>query len=223
MKRWRNLILDLDGTLIDSSDGVVAAVNYSLQQMGEPPQPADRIKAYIGYPLSAMYPAFTDKPVAQLYAHFQAKAAKTVISSTVALPGADEVLRELHRDGYRLAIATTKIKRHLDGILAALGWSSLVVVGVGGDEVPRVKPDPMIMYEVLRRIPAPADETMVVGDTENDILAARAVPMAATGVFSPYGGQDRLRASDPDYLIEHISDLPALLERLNGDGAGGRA
>ena len=88
----KNLIFDLDGTLIDSSDGVVQAVNYSLRQMGEAEQPADVIKKYIGYPLSTMYPDFTDAPMRELYAHFQVKAAETVVSSTIVLPGVEEMV-----------------------------------------------------------------------------------------------------------------------------------
>ena len=90
------LLFDLDGTLIDSSDGVVEAVNYSLVQMGEPEQPAERIKTYIGYPLSTMYPDFIDAPIDELYSHFQVKAAKSVVNSTSLLPGVQPLLNRLY-------------------------------------------------------------------------------------------------------------------------------
>lgn len=218
MSRIKNLIFDLDGTLIDSSDGVVEAVNYSLEQMGEKPRPAEIIKAYIGYPLSTMYPDFTDKPLDQLYAHFQKRAAETVIASTRALPEVEETIRDLHDKGYRLAIATTKIKRHLHGILDLLGWQDLFVAGVGGDEVERVKPDPMAFQVTLERMKADGDVTLVIGDTENDVLAAKAVPLRVVAVRSPYGSDARLRAAQPDHFLESIAELPGLLTHLNGDG-----
>ncbi|HOP08162.1 MAG TPA: HAD family hydrolase [candidate division Zixibacteria bacterium] len=216
MNRIENVVFDLDGTLIDSSEGVVAAVNYSLEQMGEPHQSPELIKAYIGYPLSAMYPNFTDKPLDELYRHFQVKAAETVISSTVALPGVEKAIRLLYEQGYRLAIATTKVKRHLDGILSLLNWQDFFVVGVGGDEVDRVKPDPEAFQLTLTRMKADPRTTLVVGDTENDVLAAKAVPLPVAAIRSPYGDDIRLRATDPDYFLDHISELPDLIARLNG-------
>ncbi|NOY89065.1 MAG: HAD hydrolase-like protein, partial [FCB group bacterium] len=65
------LIFDLDGTLIDSSEGVVEAVNYSLRQVDEKERPSDEIKAFIGYPLKTMYTHFTQVPFEKLYPYFQ--------------------------------------------------------------------------------------------------------------------------------------------------------
>jgi HAD superfamily hydrolase (TIGR01509 family) len=211
LKAIRYLIFDLDGTLIDSSDGVVDAVNYSLRRMGADEQPPDRIKSYIGYPLSQMYPVFTDAPVAELYAHFRVRAADTVVASSVALEGVDQTLRELRRSGYQMAVASTKVREHIEGIVAKLGWGDHFRILIGGDEVDRVKPDPEMFRVALTRLSATAGESLVVGDTINDILAARAVPMKAVAVNSPYGGREQLQASEPDHFIERITDLPALL------------
>lgn len=208
---YKYLIFDLDGTLIDSSDGVVEAVNYSLTQMGEPPQPATVIKPYIGFPLAQMYPNFTDAPYEELYAHFTVRAAETVVASTNALPHVDTVLQQLRESGLRMAVATTKIKRHVDGIVDKLGWRDYFSVFVGGDEAVRFKPDPAIFKIALERLKADAADTMVIGDTINDVLAAKAVPMTVTAVASPYGRSDELMASEPDHFIEDIRQLPELL------------
>ncbi|HUV31562.1 MAG TPA: HAD family hydrolase [Acidobacteriota bacterium] len=207
----RNLIFDLDGTLVDSSDGVVEAVNYSLRCAGAPERPPDVIKAYIGYPLEEMYRDFTDLPVGELREHFRIKAARTVVPSATALQGADSVLRTLHAAGYRMAVATTKIRQHVDGILAKLGWDALVSVSVSGNEVKRVKPDPEPFRLALQGLAGTPEDTLAVGDTINDVLAARAVPMQVVAVSSPYGGREKLKASKPDFFIESIAELPALL------------
>ncbi|UCD63525.1 MAG: HAD family hydrolase [Candidatus Zixiibacteriota bacterium] len=209
-----NLIFDLDGTLIDSSEGVVEAVNYSLRRIGEPEQPPERIKAFIGYPLSQMYPTFTSAPVKELYRHFQEKASETVVSSTVVLPGVAEMLHFLHDQGYRLGIATTKIKNHVHGIIEKFQWHRLIAAYCGGDEVRRVKPDPEILLLALRRMGVGADNSMAVGDTINDVLAARAVPMTVTGVASLYGGRQKLLEARPDFFIESLPELPSVLNGL---------
>ena len=215
MKLFSSIIFDLDGTLIDSSDGVVDAVNYSLREFGEMEQPAERIKRYIGYPLSQMYREFTDAPADGLYRHFRSRAAQTVVSSTVMLDGVDEVLKELRRTGYRLAIATTKIRSHVDGIVAKFGWGALFGALVGGDEVERVKPAPDAFVLALNRLKAGRQETVVVGDTINDVEAARAVPMTVIAVNSLYGGSDEVRAAGPDSFVESISELPEVLRSLS--------
>jgi HAD superfamily hydrolase (TIGR01509 family) len=217
---YRFIIFDLDGTLIDSSEGVVQAINYSLEQMGEPPQSPETIKPYIGYPLETMYPDFTDAPYDELYAHFTVKAAQTVVASTCALPYTDEVLQQLAANGRTLAVATTKIKKHVDGIVDKLGWRDYFSAAVGGDEAPRFKPDPAIFHLALERLQARPEEAMVVGDTINDVHAARAVPMAVTAVASPYGHRDELLASQPDHFIEDIRQLPEVLRSVEHGAAG---
>ena len=211
----KNLIFDLDGTLIDSSPGVVEAVNYSLRQMGQPEQEPEVIKTFIGYPLEKMYPQFTDAPLEELYAHFRAKAAETIVSSTEILPGVTQTLRRLEERGYRMAIATTKIKANVNGILEKLGWQKIFHVATAGDEVEKVKPDPAIFRLTLERLNAESHETMVVGDTVNDVLAARAVPMKVVAVASPYGGRRRVAAVGPDFFIESITELEDLLDNHN--------
>jgi len=214
LKPFPYLIFDLDGTLIDSSDGVVEAVNYSLRMVRAPEQPPERIKRFIGFPLSIMYPHFTDVPVAELHRHFKVRAAETMVASAVSLDGVDGTLRDLRGLGRGMAVATTKIRRHVDGILDKFGWRTLFDAVVGGDEVEHVKPAPDALRLVLQRLGADPRDALVVGDTINDIEAARAVPMKAIAVESPYGGRAEVEASRPDYAIKSVADLPALLEQI---------
>lgn len=215
MSKFKNLIFDLDGTLIDSSDGVVAAVNYSLKMMGEPEQPPEIIKTYIGYPLSQMYPNFTDKPLKELYHHFQIKAAKTVVSSTYLLPGVNETLDILQKQNYKMAIATTKIRNHVLGIAEMFDWNEKFDAYVGGDEVKQVKPAPDAFLEAMKRLKVNAEDSIVIGDTVNDIFAAQAISLKVIAVESPYGGQEKIRAAKPDYYLKTITGLPELLGKLS--------
>ncbi len=214
MSYIKNIIFDLDGTLIDSSDGVVEAVNYSLMMMNEPIQPSDKIKLFIGYPLSKMYPHFSKQPVKELYKHFQVKAAETVVSSTIMLPHVQEVLITLSNNNYRYAIATTKIKKHVEGIIEKFNWQNIFHSYAGGDEVDNVKPAPDIFELILQRMNAQKKETVVVGDTENDIIAAQALSLPAIAVKSPYDNSAKVKSLKPDYFIESIKELPEILDRF---------
>ena len=216
MTKPRFLIFDLDGTLIDSSAGVVEAVNYSLKMTGHSIRPADHICRYIGYPLKQMYADFGVEPFDQLYRHFQDRAATSVIEASQALVGADSTVRHLHNSGYRMAIATTKVRRHVDQIVDKLGWRECFEALVGGDEVPAPKPDPAAFLMAVSRLGARIEDAIVIGDTINDILAARQVSIASIAVKSPYGGNDTLMASAPDYVIDTIAELPLLLQEIQG-------
>jgi pyrophosphatase PpaX len=215
LNAFEYLIFDLDGTLIDSSRGVIDAVNYSLAQVAEPAQPAESIKAFIGYPLEEMYAAFTDRPVADLIPHFRERAVQTMVASTEILDGVPATLARLSAEGYRMAIATTKIRPHVDGILTRFGWDGIFPVRVGADEVARVKPAPDAFRLALERLGTTPERALVIGDTVNDIRAARAVPMKAAAVDSPYGGRDKLKAAGPDYWLASIADLPDLLRTID--------
>jgi len=215
LKQFSHLIFDLDGTLIDSSVGVVDAVNYSLRMMDQPEQPPERIVRFIGFPLSRMYREFSEAPVDDLRRHFHVRAAETMVASTVPLDGVAGTLERLQSAGYRMAIATTKIRRHLDGIVARFGWCDFFKVLVGSDEVANVKPAPDAFRLAVERLGTTPQRAIVVGDTINDVYAAHAVPMKVVAVESPYGGLKELRAARPDYLIKTLSELPKLLETLN--------
>lgn len=210
----KSLIFDLDGTLIDSSEGIVEAVNYSLKMMNQPQQPAERIRPFIGDELRRMYAVFTDRPFEELYRHFQVRASETVVASTRPLEHVEELLPRLRQEGYRMAIASTKVSPHIRGILDLLGWQDYFDAFVGGDEVERFKPHPQAFSLALERLGSPAASAVAVGDTDNDVLAAKGVPMRVVAVESPYGRVEQLRASGPDYVIDDIRLLPEILADL---------
>ncbi len=207
----KSLIFDLDGTLIDSSAGVIEATNYALGRLDEPAREADEIKRFIGYPLERMFKAFSNKSYTEFWRHFQEKARATVVGQSIRLNGSDYVLRELFNRGFRLAIGTTKIRIHIEKILAKFGWEDLIAAYAGADDVTRVKPDPEVFNKVLVLMNADRAETLVIGDTENDIYAARAAGLAAIGVRSIFGSGDALEKSSPDLMINNLHELLTIL------------
>lgn len=219
MNQKLNLIFDLDGTLIDSSLGVVEAVNYALEKTSQPLQPPQRIKKYIGSPLDQMFADFTDQPYDILLDHFRRKAATAVVQSAEPLAGVDKTLREFHREGFRMGIATTKIRSQVDDILKRLGWSDFFAAVSGGDEVTRVKPAPDIFRLTLGRMGVAADHTIVIGDTSNDVLGARAAGLPVIAIPSEFGDPDSLTASNPDHFVKQFDQLPAMIEELNGQNS----
>lgn len=203
----RHIIFDLDGVLIDSSEGVIEATNFALVSMNEKARLPDEIKKFIGYPLETMFDAFSDGSYKEFWKLFQQRASESVVKATFALDGANEVLHELSNRGYILGIGTTKISLHIKKILNKMDWTDLFAATLGSDQVSRVKPDPEVFEKVRLLMEGQKDSTVVVGDTVNDIYAAQGASLGSIGVKSPFGGLDSLEKSHPDLIIDNIKEL----------------
>jgi phosphoglycolate phosphatase-like HAD superfamily hydrolase len=208
-----NIIFDLDGTLIDSSEGIIETTNYALKAMGEPMRSPDEIISYIGCPLDERFYSFSDKSYDHFLKLFRDYGNKVIVEASQPLDGADIVLAVLHHGGIRLGIGTIKSRLHIDGILERLGWDDLITASVGGNEVTNVKPHPEQFVKVMDLLGARVDNTLVVGDTINDIKAARAAGLPVAAVKSPFGNNN-YKEEEPDIYLECIADLPAELERI---------
>lgn len=215
MSQNLHIIFDLDGTLIDSSPGVIESVNYALTRTSQPIQAGERIKRYIGCPLDQMFADFTDQPYETLLNHFREKAATAVVQAATPLSGVNETLKRLHADGYEMGIATTKIRSQVEGILERLGWAGYFKAISGGDEVTRVKPAPDIFRLTLERMKVPREKTIVVGDTVNDVHGGRAAGLKVIAIPSEFGTPETLHASNPDWMIEQFADLPVILKEIS--------
>jgi HAD superfamily hydrolase (TIGR01509 family) len=202
-----NVIFDLDGTLIDSSEGVVEATNYALACIGESPRTPHEIRRFIGHPLEEMFRAFSEKSYSLFWKRFQERAQTAIVNSAGPLDGADRVLRRLHHRGYKMAVGTTKMRIHIELILKKLGWQDLIEVSLGADDVTRVKPDPEVFVKALQLLGGSPSDTVVVGDTSNDIYAAKAASLVTIAVRSPFGQDNELEKSRPDIIVDHLEQI----------------
>ncbi len=216
--RIKAVIFDLDGTLIDSSDGIVEAFNYVLRQFNLPEQPHERISAMIGFPVESMFQELTGISEPEMKSAFRTKATQTVVKASQPLEGVNEVLSSLFDSGYKLGIATTKIRAHIDGILEKLEWREFFGAVIGGDEILQVKPHPEQFEALLKRMKSDCESAVVVGDTVNDILAARQLGITEIAVRSPYGNSLQVQQLRPHFFLEEIGELPEVLNKLNSGG-----
>ena len=204
--KFRNLIFDLDGTLIDSSPGVIKCTNYALAESGDPIRSPEEIKRFIGYPLDEMFPTFSNKPVEQLKALFHELSARVMVKEALALTNTDDALAFLKQSGYTMAVATTKYSQNTRGIIEKFGWSEYFKALASGDEVTRVKPAPDLVQLALERMNTSPDQAVMIGDTVNDILAARNAGVNIIVIHSPFGNDD-LSSHNPDLILDNIAQL----------------
>ena len=208
------LLFDLDGTLIDSSSGVVSATNFALKSIGERERAPAEITAFIGFPLQSMFSHFSSGSYSDFFRIFQEYGSDSIAASAVPIDGADATLRSLFKEGYKIGIGTTKMRVHINKILRKLDWENIIAAYAGADDVVNVKPSPEVYLKVMNLLGGNQRNSLVIGDTINDVKAARSAGLPVVGVNSPFGDNSELVRSRPDYLLNRISELPALLKRV---------
>ena len=217
----RAVLFDLDGTLIDTLPDLHAAACAMLNDLGRPPLPLESIRAYVGRGIpnlikrvlaNSLHVAEDPNPpppeaVASYrrhYAHENGRNAKVY-------PGVLEGLASLRAQGVPLGVVTNKADTFIQPLLEQTGLSGYFEVLVGGDRLPKVKPDPMPLVWACGRLGVSPTEALFIGDSINDALAARA---ACCPVFLlPYGyNEDRdVHELDCDAIVESVRDAVKLI------------
>lgn len=210
------LLFDLDGTLIDSVYEHVTAWSHALRSEGIV-LPNWAIHRHIGMSGEAFVRELAREAgvkrrlnIEQLEARHDANFHPSKLE---VLPGADALLRHLHRVGVKWAIATTGGRKPTNRLLRHLTIPRGVPV-VTGDDVERAKPAPDVFVLAAEKLEVPIDDCIVVGDSTWDVLAAARKSALGVGLLSGGYSQEELERagafrvySDPEDLLIHIEDL----------------
>ncbi|WP_043743622.1 phosphoglycolate phosphatase [Paramagnetospirillum magneticum] len=211
------VLFDLDGTLIHSLPDLVAAVNRLLASEGRGALDDRTVMSFVGDGAGTLVMrAFTATggmpgPKVEPYLdRFLADYEPRSAESTRPWPGVPETLADLKAAGLTLAVCTNKPSRATAEILAALDlgrWFDLVV---GADDAPAIKPDPAHVTCILDRLGVAADRAVMVGDSANDIVSARAAGVRSVALSFGYchGPVAELGA---DWVIDDFRQLSPLL------------
>jgi len=202
-------LFDLDGTLIDSKVDLANSVNHALGAFGLSALPHALIYSYVGDGAtmlirravgeegSGILPAVLESFLAHYRQH--------LLDTTVPYPGVAESLREW-AGTYQMAILTNKPLDMTRAILSGLSLERYFVDVVGGDSLDSKKPHPDGLLHIMRTRRALPGETLMVGDSRNDVLAGRKAGVRTCGVT--YGlGIDGFASFPPDFTIGRFPDL----------------
>ncbi|CAH0353398.1 Phosphoglycolate phosphatase [Sphingobium sp. CECT 9361] len=207
---------DLDGTLLDTSGDLAAAVNHAITAIGRPAYPPDAIRPFVGKGARVMLeralaasgectPALLDDRLPVLLDYYQ----QNLAIHSIPYPGCVAMLDALAARGLKLAICTNKAKRFAIPLMEQIGLSDRFATIIGGDTVGIAKPDPAPIHEMIAR--AGGGRTAFLGDTINDIAGARNAGIASIAVSFGFldGPVEDLEA---DAVIHHFDDLVPMLE-----------
>ncbi|MFD1800785.1 phosphoglycolate phosphatase [Mixta tenebrionis] len=216
----RALAFDLDGTLVDSVPGLADAVDLALQAMRLPAAGASRVATWIGNGADimverALHWALQRQPAAEelreARALFDKYYAGTAPAGTTLFPHVAQTLEKLSAAGLPLALVTNKPTPFIAPLLRSLGIDQYFSLVIGGDDVAAKKPHPAPLFLVLGTFGLLPDELLFVGDSRNDILAAKAAGCPCVGMSFGYNYGEPIASSEPDIVLDDFIELmPAL-------------
>jgi pyrophosphatase PpaX len=217
MKPYRTVLFDLDGTLLDTVDMIVASVRHALaEHLRYDPGRALAV-AGIGMPLVEQLGGHAARAGARVDDVLMGRLVQSYLSHNHAVhdeavrayPGVEDALEQLRARGTRLGIVTSKARGIADRGLRLCGLRDYFEVLVGSEDVDRHKPDPAPVFEGLRRMGLPVAGTVFVGDSPYDVRAGRAAGVSTgAALWGPFPRAD-LDAERPTYAFSRVADVLA--------------
>lgn len=221
MIRRTAVVFDLDGTLVDSAPDLAAATDHALGRHGRAPVGLEGVRVMVGDGARALlqrgFEATGGMPdeatFQQAFDDFMAWYGVHLADTSRAFPGVRETLTELKARGCTLAVCTNKSEAFSRTLLSKLGLQPFFAAIVGGDTLPTRKPDAGHLLGTLQRIAQPARRAVIIGDSTNDVKAAKNAGVPAIAVSFGY---TRIPARElgADIVIDRFAELIPALQRL---------
>jgi phosphoglycolate phosphatase len=222
---FRAVLLDLDGTLLHTAPDLAAAANRMLGELGLPPREPGEIATFIGKGFAALvHRALSGRldgvAEAMLFERalpiFERCYAEESGRRARAFPGVFDGLERFRGLSLHIGCVTNKADRYTQDLLERTGLARFFDCVVSGDTVSRKKPDPLPMLHACERLGTRPAETLVIGDSLNDVQAARAAGCPVWCV--PYGYNEGRPVSglDCDAVVDSLIDAARRIERTIG-------
>jgi phosphoglycolate phosphatase len=216
------VLLDLDGTLIDSLPGILSSCRAALRALGHTPDPSLDIAALIGPPMEDairfLLEPYGDDRIAEAVALYRSDYGQHGLFKSTPYPGIADALAAMRRAGAQLILATSKRREFAQRILEHYGLHSFFT-GIHGSEAGGVLDHkPELISHIINHYGLAQRHCVMVGDREFDVTGAHANKVRALGVLWGYGSRDELEAAGADDLVAEPVSLPrAALEMATGD------
>ena len=233
LQNIRGVAFDLDGTLVDSAPGLTAAVDNALYALELPMAGEERVVTWIGNGADVLIQraltwarqeraalrASQGKPsvdhddipqaeqqtiLRKLFDRYYGEVAE---EGSFLFPAVADTLGALHAKGLPLALVTNKPTPFVAPILASLDIAKYFTVVIGGDGVKNKKPHPEPLLMVAEKLGLAPTELLFVGDSRNDIQAAKAAGCRSIGLTYGYNYGEPISQSEPDYIFDQFNEL----------------
>jgi phosphoglycolate phosphatase len=219
------VMIDLDGTLIHTAPDLADCANRMLADLGRAPYPLETVMTWIGNGVPrlvkrALTGEMWAEPEVVLFEKalklFQQHYAAHVSDLSRPFPGVVEGLEMLRQTGYRLACITNKAEAFTLPLLRNLDLYKYFELILSGDSLPKQKPDPLPLRHACRHFGITPDHGVLVGDSSNDVEAARAAGMPVLCVSYGYNHGHDIREARPDAVVGSLAEVDRHLAPYTG-------
>ena len=215
--RFTSVLFDLDGTLLNTIPDLTDGVNGMRLEMGLPPLRQDIVSTYVGkgseilvrralqdrlQPDEPLDPERLSQGMELFYQYYH-----TVNGDkTVIYEGVLDGLKAFRDQGVKMAVVTNKPEEFTEPLLVRTGLAAFFEHAVSGDTCSRKKPDPMPLQHACRLLNAHTHETLMIGDSQNDVQAARAADISVVAVPYGYNEGHGVQNLDADAIVSTIDE-----------------
>ncbi|EHD2242164.1 TPA: phosphoglycolate phosphatase [Vibrio vulnificus] len=212
------IAFDLDGTLLDSVPDLAVAADQATRAVGFPGVTELQVRDYVGNGADILIgralsqsltinPELSDELRTEARELFDDFYQQTGHKLSHLYPTVKETLKALHQAGFTLALVTNKPSKFVPDVLQQHGIADYFVDVLGGDSFPEKKPNPIALNWLMEKHQIQPTEMLMVGDSKNDILAAKNAGCASFGLTYGYNHGEPISASKPDFIADSLAQL----------------
>lgn len=213
------VLLDLDGTLVDSIPDLANAVNKTLLEFSIAEREINSIRNWVGNGVEKLLHRAISNDIdgtaepglfEQAFPIFMDIYSKNMCAVSYCYPGVREGIDFLKDNDIKLGCVTNKSGRFVGPILQQLGLMDDMSIIIAGDTLPRKKPDPLPLLHAASVFEADPESSLMIGDSVTDVKAARAANFQIICVSYGYNHGNDIRDTNPDAVVDSLADLPQL-------------
>jgi len=214
MLPFKNLLFDLDGTLIDSSDGIIRSAQYAFEKLGKEVPPYKTMFKFVGPPLDDTFRndyGFTPEESIQAVLFYRERYHIDGVKEAAPYEGIDELLTDLRQAGYDLYVATSKPEKLSQRFLEIHGLAHHFTEICGSLEFSRKNKDEVIEYLLPKLQSGGEKSALMIGDRKFDVIGAAAFGIPCVGVKYGFAEEGEFEKAGAKYIVDTVNDLRELL------------
>ena len=214
-KKITTLLFDFDGTLLDTNELIIGTFTHVLGKHYPGQYEREDILPFLGPTLHDTFHSVDPENTEALIAEYREWNIAMHDELSSEFDGVSETLRLLKEQGFKMAIVSTKRSNMVMQGLNLLDAEGVFDVVIGLDDVTNPKPDPEPILLALERLGAEKEEALMIGDNYHDIVGGQNAGVRTAGVAWTIKGEEFLQTFNPDYMLQHISDLLTIVKEEN--------
>ncbi len=216
LKKPKMILIDVDGTLVDSVPDLAYCVDEMMQRLGRSAWGEDKVRDWVGNGVErlvrrALVGQLNGEPdeaeFEQAYPLFLELYAENTSQRSCLYPGVREGLDYLKAAGYRLGCVTNKAEQFTLPLLRDLGIHDDFEIIIAGDTLPKKKPDPLPLLHAAEQLGVAPVDALMLGDSQSDVKAARAAGFQIVCMSYGYNHGEDIRNYNPDAVIDSMTEI----------------